>query len=327
MFTKLLIPLDRSLVAEQAIARAAALAQQCNAQLDIVLVHEPIPAASADAELWRVRGLQIEEAYVEHVASKLAMDAKLSVTSAVMHGQPAEMIRERAKNVGADLIVMTTHGRTGLSRAWLGSVADAVMRQATIPVLMLRPTEGSDEKQPPPESFRHVLVPLDGSAVAADILTAATDLARANGADVTLLRVVPPVPILMPMDPAMPLALGPTIPDQAATDTLVDALQTQLTETGRRLREETDLAVATHVSLSERTAETIVEFAEEHGADVIAMSTQGRGASRLLLGSVVDKVLRSCDLPMLLRRSTRTGRSSGQSTDDATEPLPALAIP
>lgn len=132
----------------------------------------------------------------------------------------------------------------------------------------------------------------------------------------------------MPIDPAMPLAFGPTIPDQAATAELVGELQKQLTEVARALRERTGLRVDAHVAVSERTADTIVEFAGRHAADVIAMSTQGRGASRLLLGSVADKVLRSCELPVLLRRSTRTGRASGLVTEDnVAEQLPALTMP
>lgn len=328
MFTKILVPLDRSLLAEQALARAISLARKSSAPLDLVLVHEPYPNAVADAQIWRERELDIDQAYLEQLAGDLTMETKVPVSCAVMRGNAAEMICERAKTVGADLIVMTTHGRTGLSRAWIGSVADAVMRHSSIPVLMLRPTPTTDQKKPAPPAFKHILVPFDGSARAADILLSAADIARATGANITLLRVVAPVPILMPIDPGMPLAFGPTIPDETATANLVGELKGQLVEIARRLQDQTGVLVDTHLCVSERTADAIVEFAAKHAVDVIAMSTQGRGASRLLLGSVADKVLRSSDVPVLLRRSTRTGRASDLVTEDSVaEQLPALTTP
>jgi len=325
MFAKLLVPLDRSPLAEQALGRAVALARRCDAPLDLVLVHEPYPNVVADAQIRRERELDIDQAYIEQLAGDLTMESKIPVTCAVLRGSPPEMICERAAQVGADLIVMTTHGRTGLSRAWLGSVADAIMRRSSIPVLMLHPTPAAEEKNPASEPFKHILIPFDGSAMAADMLPVAADLARATGADLTLLRVVAPVPILMPIDPTMPSVFGPTIPDQEATTKLVGEVKAELAEIARRLQEQTGLTVSTHVSVSERTADAIVEFAARHGMDVIAMSSQGRGASRLLLGSVADKVLRSSDLPVLLRRSTRSGRSPELIVEQSVaEQLPAL---
>ncbi len=327
MFAKVLVPLDRSLLAEEAIGHAASLARRCNAELDLLLVHEPFPHVDPDDPLWSEARLDNDQQYIEQIASELITGANLTVTCAVMRGEVAETIRLRAKNVHADLIVMTTHGRTGLSRAWLGSVADSVMRHSSIPVLMVRPTETSRERRALRQPFTHVLVPLDGSATAADILSTATDFARANGADVALLRVVPSVPLVVPLDVTVPVAFGPsTIPDEPATAALVAEKAKELTEVARQLRERTGVSVEAHVYVGERPADAINEFAAQHGIDVIAMTTQGRGVSRLLLGSVADKVLRSSGLPVLLRRSTRAGDSSDLLNDDSVaEQLPALA--
>src|SRR6185312_13798584 len=143
--------------------------------LDLVLVHEPYPNVVADAQIRRERELDIDQAYIEQLAGDLTMESKIPVTCAVLRGSPPEMICERATQVGADLIVMTTHGRTGLSRAWLGSVADAIMRRSSIPVLMLHPTAATKEKKPASEPFKHILIPFDGSAMAADMLPVAAD--------------------------------------------------------------------------------------------------------------------------------------------------------
>src|SRR3954470_4384973 len=137
MFTKILVPLDRSALAEQALGRAAAIARASHATIDVVLVHQPLPAAGwsdlpANADMWGD-----EHTYLETVARELSSGAGIPATHAMLRGNPVEMICMHAKDVRTDLIVMTSHGRTGLSRAWMGSVADGVLRHSSLPVLML----------------------------------------------------------------------------------------------------------------------------------------------------------------------------------------------
>src|SRR5215467_15633166 len=141
MFRKIMVPLDRSALAEQALGQAAAIARTSNAGVDLVLVREPRPLPEYQIGAADDKDLHGYERYMQAVVAKLHSGASVEVTHAVVQGAPAEMIRTRAHEVGADLIVMTSHGRTGLSRAWLGSVADAVVRRSTIPVLMLRPND------------------------------------------------------------------------------------------------------------------------------------------------------------------------------------------
>jgi len=130
---------------------------------------------------------------------------------------------------------------------------------------------------------------------------------------------------LVPLDIAVPVALGTTIPDEPATTALTAEKKTELAEVARQLRDRTGLAVEAHVYVGERPAAAISDFAAQHGIDIIAMTTQGRGASRLLLGSVADKVLRSSGLPVLLRRSTRADSATELLTDaSVAEQLPAL---
>ena len=318
MFTKILVPLDRSTLAEQAIGRAAAIARQCQAELDLVLVHESLlPGGPIHAEHAEM-GADIDRRYLEAIASELMSGASIPVTFAAMNGSPAEAITRRAQDEHADLIVMTSHGRTGLSRAWLGSVADGVMRQSAVPVLMLRPIAAPHDRRARQEAFNHVLVPLDGSANAAEVLPTALALAHANRAKVSLLRVVPPLPALVALDPAMPAAFGPIIPDEVATRELVHDVRGHLEATAHRLRERSGVETIAHVRVAEQVADEIVDFAISEAADVIAMSTQGRGASRLLIGSVADKVLRSSGLPVLLRRATRS-----REDEERTVPLAA----
>jgi nucleotide-binding universal stress UspA family protein len=315
MFTKVLVPLDRSALAEQALGRAGALARACRAGVDIVLVHQPenYTAFGDDLRL-EERQLVSEKQFVGGIADLLASDGSLSVTHAVVKGDVVTSIVSRAHEISADLIVMTSHGRTGLSRAWLGSVADGVIRRAAIPVLMLRPVEGRTSALAPSEPFRTILVPLDGSPEALRVLDAARTFARCDKARLMLLRVVQPVP-LVTGDASSALVYPALIPDDVATAGLVDEAMQQLAGTARRLQEEGSVKVAHEVRVASSVAQAILDFARACGADMIAMSTHGRGASRLLIGSVADKVVRGSGVPVLLRGPAVV--SGGAPTRDA----------
>ena len=325
MFKKLLIPLDGSPLAEQAIGQAAAIARAAHAAIDIVLVHQPAPFAGFNDAPWNDEELNYEHKYVEAIAGELSSGAAVPVTHNVVGGEAVDMICKRAWDVAADLIVMTSHGRTGLSRAWLGSVASGVLRHSAIPVLMLRPVETKADLVAAHHLFKHVLVPLDGSALAADILPSASMLAQWSGAPVTLLRVVEPIPLNLAVGVDMALTYPPWVQDDVATGRAVEEAQEQLDEVARRLSKESSIAVDAHVAVATGIAQAIIDFARGHSVDVIAMSTHGRGTSRVIMGSIADKVLRGSEMPMLLHRPIglgevveRTESSAGaQSTPSA----------
>jgi nucleotide-binding universal stress UspA family protein len=168
---------------------------------------------------------------------------------------------------------------------------------------MLRPAETKAARFTARQLFKHVLVPLDGSPLGDDALLSATPLAEASDAHITLLRIVVPVPIV-PTDPGLPLVYPYPIavPDADATSYIVDEAKQLLAETARRLSEQSRVSVATTVLVAESPARGIINFAEAHEVDVIAMSTHGRGASRLFLGSVADKVIRGSEVATLVHR-------------------------
>lgn len=145
MFEKILVPLDGSPLAEQALPLACETAKHFNSELILmrVLVPENLVVASPtmgalypelpveQAEFERAEA----EAYLARVRQKCEM-ARIASNVEVFEGAPAEMIIEAAKRTGADLIVMSTHGRSGLSRLVYGSVAEAVLRGGRIPLLL-----------------------------------------------------------------------------------------------------------------------------------------------------------------------------------------------
>lgn len=301
MFKTILVPLDRSSLAEQALGPATAIAQASGGEIELVLAHLTVPhgAGAFDAKD------PAELIYLRRTADEIARRTGVVVGSTVVAGTPVDAIGRRAHEVDADLIVMTSHGRTGLSRAWLGSVTDGVVRNASVPVLMLRASDARPQtsRAPAMPLFRRILVPLDGSVTSSSIVSTAAAMARCNGAQLVLLRVVAPVPVYI-MDPQVP-AYPTTVIDPVATKQAADDAQQELTELATSVEHEYSLKAETVVEVSPAAAQAILDTARQRDVGLIAMTTHGRGASRLIVGSVTDKVLRGSHVPMLLHRPGR----------------------
>jgi nucleotide-binding universal stress UspA family protein len=213
-------------------------------------------------------------------------------------------INRHAMESGVDLIVMTTQGRGPAARFWLGSVADALVRQSTIPMLIVPPQESEADLAQDPELGR-MLIPLDGSHLAEQILEPAIALAGMTQAEITLLRVV------------QQLTPATYDPESSRISGIKPALLKQLQDVDRHERERAEdylgqvaerlrtrsFTVQTRVVSDIRPATAILDDLSAHGANVIALATHGRGGlKRLLLGSVADKVVRGATIPALVYR-------------------------
>jgi len=307
VFKRLLVPLDGSPLAEQSLGQAAALARATGAEIDLVTVHRAAYDGYGEAPVNDAQW-NSEHRYLEAVASDLATGASLRVSHSMLTGDPEEMICRRAADTNADLIVITSHGRTGFSRTWFGSVADGLVRRSTAPVLILRPIAGDARRSAAHHLFNHLLVPLDGSALAAGILPTVVDLARCGNARITLLGVVQPIPTAT-YEPVSLLPFPILTRDDSVTNELVAAARAELTELSSRLSAEGAGSIEAQVVVAGNIAQGIVEFARSHDVDLIAISTHGRGTSSYFVGNVADKVLRASGLPMLLRRSAPAAKS------------------
>jgi nucleotide-binding universal stress UspA family protein len=302
MFTKLLVPLDCSPLARQAVDDAVAIARASGAALDLLLVHQtfaddPFGFAGESPAQRLVR----ERQYLAEIAATVAAaESSIPVTHTVDGGEVVDTISRRAAAVGADLIVMTSHGRTGFSRLWLGSVADGVIRHSAVPVLMLRPSDANAEGTSTREDQR-ILVPIDGSVTSLEILPAAAALAKAMRKRLTLLRVIEPVLRVLPggdgrFDYVPQIVDGPES-QQRAADT-----KEWLLEIADELRDVHGVEADCHVVVNDHVATAIIGFVRLLPVGLIAMSTRHGALSRMVLGSVTDKVLRGAHLPMLFYR-------------------------
>lgn len=298
MYRTILVPLDGSPFSERALPLALRVARHTGAAVDLAHVHDPSVFPHHDAE-----GKQVMHAALHRLRGRIAARAGLRVTAHFLEGEIVPALRDRIDEGGVDLVVMATHGRGGMSRAWLGSVADALVRELRVPLLLTRPRAPRRRAAAAPPS-RRTLVPLDGSPEAEGVLAHAFALGAANQSEVLLLRIVTPLPIALDLYPdgAMPLGDGASPIGGADIERQAREAERYLHSVAERVRRP-GVPVNTHVLVNGQPARAILDFAHECDADLIALTTHGHGAfARLLLGSVADKVLRGATVPVLMYR-------------------------
>jgi nucleotide-binding universal stress UspA family protein len=299
-FRSVLLPLDGSQFAEHAIAWAGAIARKARARLRLVLVHQPPfppPLDRSSVRLYTKIELAVrksEREYLRRVATRIKKGGAIQFATAHLSGSPAPALADYAREVGADLVVMTTHGRGGLQRVWLGSVADQLVRSLDIPVLLVRPEEVVPAGRVP--ALEEILVPLDGSRRAEAALPPALGVANLFGARLALVQVVEPVMLLLD---------GPLVP-QSLDEELVALrrreAQDYLDDVAERIIEWGSVSRASAV-LAGNALLGIQAAAASPGIGMIAMATHGRGGlRRLAIGSVTDKLVRTGHLPVLVTR-------------------------
>jgi nucleotide-binding universal stress UspA family protein len=309
MYRSVLVPLDGSAFGEHALPLALSIARRAQATLELVHVHFPLPAVYADSPVVINDSLDIhlkkhQQAYLESIVERLRSVSSVPVRPILLEGEIAATIRATAESTAVDLVVMTTHGRGPLGRFWLGSVADALVRSLAMPLLLVRPQESAPDFSSEPV-LKHLLLPLDGSPLAEQMLEPAVALGSLMEADYTLLRVIKPI---VPIDDR---------PEGSSAAQLAESLLKQFEMIHQRLRKEgldylervavplraRGLPVQTLVVAEQQPALVILQEAAASSIDLIALETHGRrGISRLLLGSVADKVLRGASLPVLVHR-------------------------
>lgn len=311
MYKKMLVPLDGSELAEVVFAYAKELAGRLS--LDVTLLHVCSPTEQELAPMHR--------SYTEHMAGivKLQVEAiqkkvgiqpggkAVEVRGELVVGYPAEEILSYADENDIDLILMSTHGRSGIRRWAMGSVADKVLRASKVPVWLVRagiPEEVVYDKWP----SRTILVPLDGSELAESVLPHVEAVAKQRGTeivDVILLRVCEP-PIISSDYPEaiMPLSWEEHVEQQMAlckraSEKYLASVEKRLKDAGLKVRSE---ALVGKPPLG-NPANEIIDYANRNPFNLIVMATHGRsGISRWAYGSVAARVLLGVSSPLFLVR-------------------------
>ncbi len=309
MIRSILVPLDGSTFGEHALPLALSLARRSGGVLRLVHVYAPLGSTYAEAAVAFDSGLERElkhraRAYVETAAERVRAAASVPAFPILLEGPVGSTLRTAVAGTEADLVVMTTHGRGPLGRFWLGSVADELVRETPVPLFLVRP---GDE---PPDLgqdrvLRHILVPLDGSALAEQMLEPAIAVGSLMDAGYTLLRVIRPVlpaPHGIEGDTVNLRVQAVLAQIEELQYTIQRDAQSYLDAVALRLRER-GLRVTTKVVVEAHPAAAIRHEEGPPRVDAIALETHGRrGLSRLCLGSVADKVIRGASVPVLVQR-------------------------
>lgn len=283
MFERILVPLDGSATAEAVLPAVRRLLRRCDAEVLLFQAVSLYPQPDLDYSGIAVALRNEAEEYIRKYEAHLSAQG-VRVRGLVRLGSEADSILEAAEHEGATMIAMATHGRSGLARLVFGSVADRVLRASPIPVFVVRSIPAEEAAPAPPTDsdttpFQRILLPLDGHEPSAPILHDVTEFARLFNSRVRLLHVI---------ESGGELAFT-ELRLRAAAETL----------------EAAGVACDTMLRRGDPAPE-ILATAREDGAELIAMAAHGRSAlSRLVLGSVTEKVLHSARVPLLVRSASR----------------------
>ena len=289
MFRKILVPLDGSKQAGIVVPYLRDLAPRFGSQVDILGVGMGSKRRRVNQLLWE---------YADNIVTGLRTDG-IQAKAVILYGSPADKILDHADKNGIDLMIMATHGRSGLTRWWVGSVAEKVISESSTPVLLIRSKRIKETESARKLTFEKILAPLDGSDIGESALPIVETLALKTGASVSLLRVMPP---LGTVEAGI---LGSDL--RRFVGAMRDACEKYLREVAQGLAEKG--VQTTYEVIAGDPADGIIEYARDKKISLIAMSTHGRsGIARWVLGSVADKVLHESRVPMWLVRSPKMFR-------------------
>jgi nucleotide-binding universal stress UspA family protein len=303
MLDQLLVTLDGSDFGEHALPFAKSIAEKTGASVNLthvsccdpptdLLQNTPFQYEGVSMEAYEEKHAEERRRYLGEKAAVLQEQLPGSkVDSTLLEGYVTEALERQATAIDAKMVIMTTHGRTGVSRAWLGSVADSLVRHSSFPLLVIRPLK--DGETFPEARFKHFLVPLDGSPIGEKILEPTVELGKAMGARFTLLHVVAPHVTVGAR--VSPLPAGHLREKLGKAEEYLGGVTERLKGQGI----EAEPLIDSHFA----PARAILKTAEARKTDLIAIATHGyTGVKRALLGSVTDKVLRAAQWPLLLER-------------------------
>lgn len=230
-----------------------------------------------------------------------ADDADLE--TAVLDGDPATAILDDAVDCDADLVVMGTHGRTGIHRYVAGSVTEQVVRRAPVPVLTAHAYDDDDGPAPEPGRFDRVLLPTDRSPAAEASVPHAIAFAEIADAEVNVLNVVD----VSNTTGGATVAVDPSDEFHEAGEAATERIADRVREAGLS---------ATTTVVDGFPARDVLSYADDNPVDLIVMGTHGRtGVSRFLLGSTTERAIRHADAPVL---AVNTREEAEETADDET---------
>ncbi|AMW05682.1 universal stress protein [Gemmatimonas phototrophica] len=302
MYTSIFVPFDGSAHSARALPVAAALAARTGASVQLAIVHDPsayipfVPGEVAipvyDQEL--VQAHRAHDQQVLDAAVAQLTQQGVNASGVLLDGTIVEALEEHLLTSHADLVILTTHGRSGFERLRLGSVASAFLTRATAPVLLVRGAGSEPGNEQPVLPTGSLLCALDGSAFAEAVLPHARTFAEATGMQMHLVAVT--VPHAISMAPFGTEAL-------LADDSALVAEEHLREEYLQRMAATCPPGTTVHAITDMSVSRGLLDATDQKPCAAIAMATHGRGGfKRFMLGSVADEVIRHAHVPLLVYR-------------------------
>lgn len=307
MYSQILVPLDGSAFAEHALPAAIAISRLTKATIHLVRVHEQSATRYASRgrpdELSRRQELE----YLHIVAARAIAAGSNAVVTTVVDGWPPSAIEREVARTGADLVVITDRGHSGLATRCLGAVSDTLVRQSRIPVLVMRASDRAIDLEHC-ALFHSILVAIDDADADARVVEDAVRLGSLGNARYTLFQSVRPA--LAPVE-SFAYAAAATTLDAGATRARVSTTRHELAELASHMRDRArPNGIDIEITIDTHRATSILDAVGDGTVDLVAMSTRGSDASCVISGGVAEQVACSTALPILMSPTfTRSQRA------------------
>ena len=294
MFKHILVPLDGSTLAECAVSYAAAFAKAFDARVTLLRVLEtPYQngcSQPVDPLDWRMCKVETKS-YLDRLVSQFQQSGS-EAESVLLEGDPAQHIVELVRERGADLVIVSSHGQSGLSRWNHGSVIRKVIARAHTSVMIVRAyKEIAEESQP--LRYKRIIVPLDGSKRAECVISPAAALARFHGSQLVFVHVT--------ARPEMPRTKLPTQEDLELANRIVERNQEEMTKLLEQLKSRLNVNVDIRVVANDNVAARLHELVKEEEADLVILSAHGySGKTKWPYGSVATTFIEYGVTPLLV---------------------------
>jgi nucleotide-binding universal stress UspA family protein len=294
MLKKILVPLDGSELGELALVYAKELAGAIDLEVQMACATEHQDKAT----------IRMCSLYLDKVAERLHTQVKRAnpkseVKTVIIDGDPATALVEYPEKEGVDLIIMMSHGRSGIMPWAMGGTASKVIQRSETPVLLVRASKALNKRRPV-QVFKKILLPLDGSSMGEAALPYVITIAKALDSEVILMRVVETVQHVHTVG-------GPD--HFAYSEQIIELAKNESVAYLDNVRQHFDKGNV-HIRTIVRTgdpAQEIIRLSAEENINVVAMSSHGKsGITRWVMGSVFSKVLQAGETPLLLVRPKKT---------------------
>jgi len=294
MIDHILVPLDGSSLAERVLPHLFAIARPFDSRVTLLRVVDRVdskhPIQRIDPLDWQMREAEARS-YLNKLTIKLTQ-AGLNVRNELIHGDPATIIVEFVRNQDVDLLMLSSHGRSGLTGWNISSVVQKTVIRVQKPIMIVRAYQTTQNGEYEAK-YKKLLIPLDGSSRAECALPLVSSLAEFHGAQVILTHVV--------RRPELPRRAPPSSEDRMLADQLIETNQREASRYFEELQEHFSVEMKTHLFVGVDVADTLHSIVEQEKPDVVVLSAHGySGSAQRPYGSLALNFIAYGTTPLLI---------------------------